>query len=159
MRFLNFFLWFFLWLITFNLLVVNEGFSELSAAPGKKPQFISVQIKDQIFFLEIAATEEARAMGLMFRKELADNGGMLFVFPQEEILSFWMKNTLISLDMIFLNSRREVVKIHHNVPLCREDPCASYDSGVPARYVIELKGGSCKKLNLQTGDLIFFKID
>lgn len=126
---------------------------------GAGNRFVTVYIHDKPFQVEIADTPEKHARGLMFRRCLKDGYGMLFVFPDEEVRSFWMKNTLIPLDMIFLNSDRQVVDLYISVPPCRRDPCPSTTSALPARYVLEIAGGLAKKLKLQIGDKIFMPID
>ena len=84
---------------------------------------------------EIADTPEQHAMGLMYPPASPKSDyGMLFIFADEDIRSFWMKNTLIPLDMIFLNRDRQVVDMFMRVPPCRGDPCPSYASEVPAQY-------------------------
>jgi uncharacterized membrane protein (UPF0127 family) len=121
--------------------------------------FVTVYINDKPFQAEIADTPEKHARGLMFRRCLKDGYGMLFVFPDEEVRSFWMKNTLIPLDMIFLNGDKQVVDLFASVPPCRRDPCPSYTSALPARYVLEIAGGLAAKLKLRVGDKIFVAID
>jgi len=140
-------------------LLACAGILCAAAPPGEADRFVTVYIHDKPFQAEIADTPEKHARGLMFRRCLKDGYGMLFVFPGEEVRSFWMKNTLIPLDMIFLNSDRQVVDLFASVPPCRRDPCPSYTSALPARYVLEIAGGLAKKLNLQVGDKIFVAID
>jgi len=122
-------------------------------------RFVTIYIQDKPFQAEIADTPEKLTRGLMFRQKIRDDYGMLFVFPDNDYRSFWMKNTLISLDMIFLNRQQQIVAMHESVPPCKADPCPSYDSKYPARYVLELNGGMAKKLNLKIGDKIFLPID
>jgi uncharacterized membrane protein (UPF0127 family) len=126
---------------------------------GAGDRFVTVYIHDALFQAEIADTPEKQARGLMFRRCLKEGYGMLFVFPDDEVRSFWMKNTLIPLDMIFLNSDRQVVDLYRSVPPCRADPCPSYTSALPARYVLEIAGGLAQKLKLEIGDKIFLAID
>ncbi len=90
---------------------------------------------------ELAVTEEERSRGLMFREKVLPDQGMLFVFEREGVHQFWMKNTLVPLDMIWLDSAKRVIYIAANVPPCKEDPCPSYGPDVPARYVLELRAG------------------
>lgn len=99
--------------------------------------------------LEIANTEATREYGLMNRKFMPENHGMIFIFQKPEILRFWMKNTLIPLDMIFLNHHR-VVAIIADVPPCtaNTNPCPSYGPDIFADEVIELNAGMAKQLNL-----------
>lgn len=99
---------------------------------------------------EIADTEGERAKGLMYRKagELANDGGMIFVYEEEAAHSFWMKNTFILLDMIFLDSDFKVVGIIENAAPLSENP-RKIDS--PSRYIVEINGGLAKKFGIQAG--------
>jgi uncharacterized membrane protein (UPF0127 family) len=121
--------------------------------------FVTIYIQDKPFLAEIADTPEKHSRGLMFRHKIKDDYGMLFVFSEEDIRSFWMKNTYIALDMIFLNSERQIVDMFVSVPPCCGDPCPSYTSKFSARYVLEINGGLAKKLKLKIGDKIFLPID
>lgn len=101
--------------------------------------------------IEIAASADERTVGLMYRDTLAMSQGMLFIFPIEEIQSFWMKNTSIPLDMLYVNARNEIVTIHQNtVPFTTE----SYSSRVPVLFVVEVPAGFVSRHGLQTGDKI-----
>lgn len=101
--------------------------------------------------IEIAETEYERQLGLMKRKEIQEKQGMLFKFPDETLRSFWMRNTFISLDMIFINSQREIVTIQKNTtPLSDQ----SYPSTEPAVYVVEVKAGFTDKYGIHEGDKI-----
>ncbi len=122
-------------------------------------KFITVIIGEHEFIVEVADTNKKKAVGLMFRKEIPDNFGMLFLYPDEDFRAMWMKNTLIYLDLVFLNSDKEIVDIKVNVPPCKNDPCETYISKVKARYVLELKGNTSKKLNITTGDRVFFILE
>lgn len=126
---------------------------------GAENRFITIFVQDKPFLTEIADTPEKQVKGLMFRTCIRDDYAMLFVFAEEETRSFWMKNTLIPLDIIYLNSDRQIVDMHCSVPPCRSDPCPSYASALPARYVLEIRGGSAKKLKLRIGDKIFIPVD
>ena len=128
-------------------------------ATGEAARFATVYVQDMPFRVEIADTPEKQALGLMFRRSLREGYGMLFVFANEAERSFWMKNTLVGLDMIFLNSDRQVVDMFQYVPPCQADPCPSYTSAFPARYVLEIAGGLAEKLELKIGEKIFIAID
>jgi hypothetical protein len=104
-----------------------------------------------IINIEIAETDFDRQLGLMKRKSMKEKQGMLFVFPDEEIKSFWMRNTFISLDMIFVNSKREIVTIHKNTSTLSDQ---SYPSSKPALYVIEVLAGFTDKYNIKEGDKV-----
>jgi len=102
---------------------------------------------------ELAITPEARNEGLMNRKEMAQNRAMLFVFPEEKIQSFWMKNTYIALDMIFVNAAHRIVGIIENA---EPQTLTSRSVPFPASYVIEVNAGFCNRygISLKT-DLSF----
>ena len=106
---------------------------------------------------ELAYTDATRSRGLMFRESLASDAGMLFLFPSLEIQSFWMKNTLIPLDILWLNERKEVVYLLTAQP-CRKDPCDSIVPLQKALYVLELNAGFAKKHNLNIGSQLEFDI-
>lgn len=108
-------------------------------------------IGTQEILLEVARTPEQQAIGLMFRRSLAPGRGMLFPFGQARLARFWMKNTLIPLDMVFLREGR-VVAIEANVPPCREDPCPSYGPNLWVDAVLELPAGRSAQLGLKVGD-------
>ncbi len=99
--------------------------------------------------LEIADTEEKRAQGLMYRARMSDSQAMLFLFEKEEPRSFWMKNTYISLDIIFADKEGNIVTIQKNTRPYSEDPVLSYD---PALYVVEVVAGFCDLYGLEKGD-------
>ncbi len=107
-----------------------------------------------IFQLEIASTPEQWVKGLMFRKFLPKNSGMLFLYPKEDYYAIWMKNCFISLDLIWLDSKGRVVYIVESAPPCREEPCTVYEPMMKAKFVIELNAGTVKKLRLKLGDRI-----
>lgn len=102
--------------------------------------------------VEVASTPATRARGLMFRDHLPRGRGMIFIFPNEEIQSFWMKNTLIPLDMVWINSEDSIVHIEQRVPPCPGEPCPSYTSDARAKYVLELSGGEAAHFGLKVGD-------
>ena len=100
---------------------------------------------------EVADTPEERAYGLMNRTFLADGYGMVFVYPAEDYLAFWMKNTLIPLDVIWIDSKMRVVHIAHATP-CTADPCPIYRPDAAAMYVLEVRGGYTLDHSVSEGD-------
>jgi hypothetical protein len=123
----------------------------------KKDKFIRAFLPNgKAVTAELAVTAEEREKGLMFRENLAPDQGMLFIFEEEDFYSFWMKNTLIPLDIIWLNSHRQVVHIERNVPPCAGEPCPSYVSRYTAKYVLELKAGQAEENGLRLFDQISF---
>jgi uncharacterized membrane protein (UPF0127 family) len=107
--------------------------------------------------VEIANDDDLRAQGLMYRDHLAPQDGMLFFFPSDGFYAFWMKNTRIPLDMIWIDANRRVVDVKFEVPPCRADPCPSYPPKGDARYVLEVAGGVARQHALKAGDLLRFE--
>jgi len=110
-------------------------------------------IKGKPFTLEIADTDAKTERGLMYRHAMADDHGMLFVFPTPSTAGFWMKNTFIPLDIIFLDKDGKVLAVHHRIP---HDETGMGPS-TPALYVIELNAGTAEKIGLKPGDTIDVK--
>ncbi|MBI2135200.1 DUF192 domain-containing protein [Candidatus Woesearchaeota archaeon] len=108
--------------------------------------------------VEIADTSEERAAGLMSRESLDENSGMLFVYQWEDYYSFWMKNTLIPLDIIWVSGDGEIADIKHAEP-CTEDPCTSYKPVKPAKYVLEVNGNFTIKNSVSIGDIIAINLN
>jgi len=104
--------------------------------------------------VELAQSEADRQLGLMYRDKMAENQGMLFVFEDETVRSFWMKNTVLSLDMIFVNTKNEIVTIHKSTTPYSEE---SYTSTKPAKYVVEVNAGFTDKYKLGVGDRISWR--
>ena len=109
---------------------------------------------------ELADTVPKRARGLMFRESLPANHGMLFTFSEEQEWSFWMKNTRIPLDIIWMDKTKKVVYVERNVPICTrtDDSCPNYHPTGPALYVLELAAGNADTLKLQRGIRLKFEV-
>ena len=117
----------------------------------------SVCFKNNCFKVRLAATQEEQEKGLMFTKELKPDEGMLFIFSKEGEYSFWMKNTLIPLDIIWIDKNKEVVFISENTQPCQKDPCDSVSPNKKAQYVLEVKSGTSNNIGLVVGDKIDIK--
>jgi len=104
-----------------------------------------------IFSVEMATTEEEKQKGLMYRKELADGKGMLFDFSPEQQISMWMKNTYISLDMIFIRADGRVLRIAENT---EPESTRIISSGGLARGVLEVPAGTAQKYGIVPGDRV-----
>ena len=100
--------------------------------------------------VEIADDEDERQQGLMGRESLPEGSGMLFLFPEPEILTFWMKNTKIPLDIIFFSNTGKWVSQGSMLP-CFEDPCTRYTSGEEAQIALEVAGGTIDKYKIGPG--------
>ncbi len=138
----------------FLLGACDNGDGAKTAAPGPA-QPLSIIRADgvpQDFNVELALTPAAQQQGLMFRKQMDENHGMLFVFPGDETeRAFWMKNTLIPLDMIFIRKDGTIHHIHENaVP----EDLTSVPSNGPVMAVLELNGGVSAKRGLKPGDVV-----
>lgn len=114
---------------------------------------ITQQIKKEID-IEIAESTHERNKGLMFRHSMSGNKGMLFIYDNSELRTMWMKNTYISLDIIFANEDYEIVSIHKNAIPLSINTISSYTD---ALYVIEVVAGFCDKYKVKEGDKIRFK--
>ncbi len=110
------------------------------------------EIKNQKIPVELALTPEQQTKGMMFRTNLT--GGMLFVYGDEAQRSFWMKNTLIPLDMIFIDKNNKITAIHYALP-CKSEPCKIYASP-KAKYVLEVGGNFTIKNNIKVGAEVLF---
>ena len=118
-----------------------------------------VCLNNSCFIVELAKTAKERSQGLMFREKLNLNKGMLFIFESEREHSFWMKNVLIPLDIIWINKNKEVVFISENNQPCWSDFCPYIIPDEKAKYVLELNGGMVNKIDLKIGDKIVFDIN
>jgi uncharacterized membrane protein (UPF0127 family) len=105
---------------------------------------------ESCFLAEIADTARKRQLGLMGRENLAQGGGMLFVFEEEGLYPFWMKNTLIPLDIIWLNAELKVVDVQSAAP-CHENPCPVYTPCCSAKYALEINKDIAKEIGISQG--------
>jgi uncharacterized membrane protein (UPF0127 family) len=108
-----------------------------------------------VYKVELARTPEEQAQGLMFREGLPENTGMLFLFGVAEPHMFWMKNTMIPLDMIWMNETGRVLFISADTPPCKADPCPNYGApDIAAANVLEIAGGKAAKEKVKVGSII-----
>lgn len=106
---------------------------------------------DECFTVELALTPDQQSRGLMFREQMDEDRGMLFVFEEEGIHPFWMKNTLIPLDIIWIDSEKEVVFISRDTQPCRSAACPTINPGTEAKYVLEINAGLSEQMGLSVG--------
>jgi uncharacterized membrane protein (UPF0127 family) len=104
--------------------------------------------------LELAHTPEEQAQGLMFRESLPEKTGMLFLFGDKGVHRFWMKNTMIPLDMIWMDPEGRVLFVSADTPPCKTDPCPSYGPDSPAAMVLEIAGGKGVKEKIVVGSVL-----
>jgi uncharacterized membrane protein (UPF0127 family) len=137
--------------------------SEISAAEAQHQPNQAVQVQTPTggrITAELADTTEKRARGLMFRDALPADRGMLFTFAEAQPWTFWMKNTRIPLDIIWLDRHKRIVHLERNVPGCtrQDDGCPQYQPNEDAVYVLELAAGQSEALGLKRGLTLQFEL-
>lgn len=152
-----------IWLyLSFIILSVFVGLFILNFFESRRLRVVEIRFSenpDFLIFAELAKTMAQQARGLMFRESLGEKSGMLFVFLEERRRTFWMKNTKISLDLIFLSADKKIIDIKSDMAACDDDNCAVYSSAKPAKFVLEINSGLAKKWNLKEGDKLDFSIE
>ncbi len=155
-----------------NLILLLIGFSILGlglttpviyaqgTSPGGKGLGTVNTSSGTTLFVEIADSPDKRTQGLMFRHSMAPDRGMLFQFPERGDHTFWMKNTLISLDILWLDESGTVLHLEPNVPTCprKDDGCPRYRASAKSLQVLELNAGMAKKLGLTTGSQLTIEV-
>lgn len=125
--------------------------SDSRLVPIQTPAGITIQA-------EIADTPQKRATGLMYRDHLKKDHGMLFVFQEPQAWTFWMKNTKIALDLIWLDGKKRVIYIERNVPICTrtDESCPQYRPNDDALFVLEIAGGTVDSYKIEKGSKLQF---
>lgn len=159
------------WLCICVALLTAWGCNRAPATTAGKPNIEQVVIGGETFALEVSADSQSRQHGLMERTEIPDHGGMLFVFPDNEVVvqNFWMGNCPIDMDILFLDPRGVVTAAHRmkaEPPRSPNESEAEYDrrmprysSGYPAQFAIELKAGTIERLRIRVDDRIRLDLD
>lgn len=129
-----------------------------SSCPADNTSFLTGSVffkaNDLSLRVEIAANEKQRQTGLMFRQALDADQGMLFVFEEQSNISVWMKNTLIPLDVLFIDQTGKIVSMLKNLPPCKQINCPVYHSGAPASFMLEVATGFIDQQQIQTGQAL-----
>ena len=133
------------WLAVIASLVALLAVLDAHAEP------LEVILGGEHFYLEVVDDPASRRQGLMGRKDLAANEGMLFDFPPGTTPAIWMRNMLISLDLLFIDEQSRLVKVFAEVPPCAATPCDIYRVERPMRFVIEVPAGTATRLGLEAG--------
>ena len=128
----------------------NPSPSPAASASGPR----AVMPSGAVYRLELALTPEDQAQGLMFRENLPDRTGMLFVFPETAPHHFWMKNTMIPLDMIWMDEGGRVAFVSAHTPPCKADPCPTYGPDSSVSQVLEIAGGMAEKEGIREGSVL-----
>jgi hypothetical protein len=142
--------------------VISGIILALAVAAGIFLLLINVKIKEVCFYdrcitADVARTAEERMKGLQFRASLGRDEGMLFVFPSSQRQSFWMKDTLIPLDIIWMDGNRRIVFLMPHVPPCETEKCPVYTPDADASYVLEINAGAAAEMGLSVGDQAVFR--
>jgi uncharacterized protein len=140
-----------LWIVAATLVALCAFTGVEARAATVQPLEIATKSGVKVFSVEMATTEEEKTTGLMYRKELADGKGMLFDFSPEQQVSMWMKNTYISLDMIFIRADGRILRIAENT-----EPLSTkiIPSGGLAKGVLEVIAGTAQKYGIAPGDRV-----
>jgi len=136
-------------------LVLVSLFAFVAITSCTQRPVVRVCINNWCVKAEVADTPEAQRRGLMFRKDLPEDKGMLFIFGQDAQYAFWMKNMTFPLDIIWADASKRIVYIYPDALPCK-DVCKGITPVLPARFVLELKASSCKRHNIKVGDYLVF---
>lgn len=136
------------------LLLLSTACAPDAAPPGIARVLVPTRAGETAVDVELAATPDSRARGLMFRDALAEGRGMLFVFDEEADHGFWMRNTRIPLDMIFVASDGRIVGVVEEAAPMTEE---TRRVGRPSRYVLEVPGGWCRRVGADTAGRVRFE--
>jgi uncharacterized membrane protein (UPF0127 family) len=130
----------------------DEGGGETSEPEASGPVVVIGTSDGEVTVpVEVADTDAERARGLMNRESLAEDAGMIFLFPEDSTGGFWMKDTLIPLSIAFVGANGQILRILDMEP-CRADPCPVYDPGVPYRSALEVNKGAFREWGVAEGD-------
>ena len=135
----------------FSQNVINDIGADLKPIPAR------VCVKDKCFKVETVVTEEEQKIGLMNRDHLALDNGMLFIFERENIYDFWMKDVLISLDIIWIDKNNKIIFIKENAKPCKTEKCELFGPNEKAKYVLEINGGLVERTEIKTWDVVKFR--
>jgi hypothetical protein len=150
------------WLLTILLVLSSACGGAANSSPSSTPTAVVtgprvVLPSGAVYSVEIVRTPEEQAQGLMFRESLPERTGMLFPFADLGVHKFWMKNTMIPLDIIWMDGEGRVLFISAETPPCKSDPCPNYGPDVPVASVLEIAGGMAVKERVTIGSTIRFE--
>lgn len=130
---------------SYNLNIPESGVVDIKLIDSKSNELLTISA-------EIARTDHEKEIGLMYRENLDENKGMIFVYEKDTNSKFWMKNCEIFLDIIFIDENGIIIEIVENAPPCEEEFCKLYGTIMPYRYVLEINGGLATKKGIKNGD-------
>ena len=143
-------------IITTSFLTISIGSIFLLREKHLEEYRETITIQDITFQTKLAQTNSEKETGLMGVKSMSEDEGMLFVYDHESPKRFWMKNTLIPLDMIFIDEVHKIVEIFGNVPPCTTEECPDYYTPMEVKYVLEINGGLSKTYGFRIGNPVEF---
>jgi len=135
------------------LLIALISLFNLDSKPQSK-----ICIKERCFYVKLAVTQAEQDRGLMFRRYLSRDEGMLFIFNEESVHPFWMKNVILPLDIIWLNREHEVVFVSKNAQPCINDFCENISPDKNSSYALEFNAGISDEIGIELGNRIMFDI-
>ncbi len=139
-------------LLSTSFAIAGEFWQEKETVHGQSQlPLADIVINDKSIQVELATVPQTQAYGLMNRYILPENEGMLFIFDKVQPLSFWMKNTKIPLDILYFDDNGTLIDFAEAVP-CVKEPCPSYPSKFPGKYVLEIGKGERERLGIKIGD-------
>jgi uncharacterized membrane protein (UPF0127 family) len=148
--------------LTLGLLIMSVMALVVRIAPSSAEESLVPVVTPNGFTIkaELADTPQKRAKGLMYRETLARDRGMLFTFTEAQPWTFWMKNTRIPLDILWMDGKKRIIHVERNVPVCHrtDEGCPQYQPNENAMYVLELPGGMADTLKLQRGMSLTFTV-
>jgi uncharacterized membrane protein (UPF0127 family) len=139
------------WALSVLVVALIAGAADVAKTAELQTLEIASKTGVHVFQVELAVTPEEKERGLMFRRELPEGKGMLFDFQFDQNVAFWMKNTYIPLDMLFIRADGRILRIAENTEPMSE---RNIPSGGPVRAVLEVIGGTAKKLGIAAGDRV-----
>jgi uncharacterized protein len=131
------------------------------AAPAARPSPAEIPLKlpsGHVFTAELMEKDEDRAMGLMYRRSLAQDRALLFLFERPDFHGIWMKNCRFPIDIVWLDAEHKVVHVEKAAPPCKQDPCPVYQPLKRASYVVEMNAGQAYREKLELGTSIDFTL-
>ncbi|MEK6873935.1 MAG: DUF192 domain-containing protein [Nanoarchaeota archaeon] len=137
-----------IFVIIILIIIVSYNFYVKKTQEVNSNEKLKACIDEKCFFVETADTYYKRIKGLMNREFLDEDKGMLFIFPNEDTWGFWMKDTLIPLDIIWADENMKITDIKEDLTPCKENPCQIYSPEAKAKYALEINSGLVNKLNI-----------
>ena len=134
------------------VIVLLASVAVLASGCNNAAEFGQACLAEHCFNVELAENIEDQSRGLMFRESLAADAGMLFVFTEEQQPTFWMKNVLIPLDIIWLDADQRVVAFNENMSPCADNNCPAISPPEKILYVLEVNAGSAEKYGIKVGE-------